>query len=324
MRVKNGEDMQANDFEKILALIKDFDTIIIHRHSSPDGDAIGSQMGLKAVIKENFPTKKVYAVGDNPGRYSFVKDSTPDEIDDETYKEALAILLDMAAPHLVSDERYTLAKSTARIDHHQYVEKFTDTEIVDTSYESCAGLVASLVKEWGLKMPSDGAKALYTGMVTDSGRFRYDSTSANTFKIASYLFEQGFDASDIYQNLYGDELEAIQLRAKFTLRIQLTKNKVGYIYTTLDEVKEYGVSNFTISRGMVNVMAEIKGVNTWVNFTETEEGVLCELRSKTQNVNKIAVKYGGGGHLKASGARVKDREEAMAMLRDLDEMQIEE
>ncbi|MBR5173571.1 MAG: hypothetical protein IKW16_01340 [Clostridia bacterium] len=176
--------------------------------------------------------------------------------------------------------------------------------------------------EWGLVVPSNGAKALFTGMVTDSGRFRYDSTNSRTFRLASYLFEQGFDATDIYTNLYQDDLKMIQLRASFTLRIQLTKNGVAYIYTTRDEVEKLGVSTFTISRGMVNTMGEIKGVNTWVNFTETDEGVLCELRSKTQNINQIAVKYGGGGHIKASGATVKDKAEAMAMLHDLDQMQL--
>ena len=314
--------MAHYDIEKSIELIKQFDTIIIHRHSSPDGDAIGSQIGLRDVLQFNFPEKHIYAVGDAPGRYSFVEDAIMDDIGDETYQGALAILLDMGASHLVSDDRYRLAQKTIRIDHHQYVEKFTDFEIVDTSYESCAGLVAGLCMEWGLAVPSNGAKALFTGMVTDSGRFRYDSTNSRTFRIASFLFEQGFDASDIYTNLYQDDLKMIQLRASFTLRIQLTENNVAYIYTTREQVEEMGVSTFTVSRGMVNTMAEIKGVNTWVNFTETENGVLCELRSKTQNINQIAVKYGGGGHIKASGATVKDKAEAMAMLADLDKMQL--
>ena len=314
--------MAHNDIQKALELINMFDTIIIHRHSSPDGDAIGSQIGLRDVLKHNFPEKRIYAVGDAPGRYAFVEDSIMDDIGDETYHGALAILLDMGASHLVSDNRYTLAQKTIRIDHHQYAETFTDYEIIDSSYESCAGLVAQLCQEWGLIVPSNGAKALFTGMVTDSGRFRYDSTNSRTFRIASFLFEQGFDASDIYTNLYQDDLKMIQLRASFTLRIQLTENGVAYIYTTRDEVEKMGVSTFTVSRGMVNTMAEIKGVNTWVNFTETEDGVLCELRSKTQNINQIAVKYGGGGHIKASGATVKDKSEAMAMLHDLDQMQL--
>ena len=71
---------------------------------------------------------------------------------------------------------------------------------------------------------------------------------------------------------------------------------------------------------MVSTMADIKGVDIWVNFTETDRGVLCELRSSRFNINPIAVKYGGGGHAKASGATVKDRAEAMAMLADLDAM----
>jgi phosphoesterase RecJ-like protein len=68
---------------------------------------------------------------------------------------------------------------------------------------------------------------------------------------------------------------------------------------------------------MVNTMGEIRGVESWVNFTETDEGVLCEIRSNTHNINPIAVKYGGGGHQKASGATLKDREEAMSLLADL-------
>lgn len=314
--------MAHNDIQKAIELINLFDTIIIHRHSSPDGDAIGSQIGLREVLNHNFPDKHIYAVGDAPGRYAFVEDSIMDDIGDETYQGALAILLDMGAAHLVSDNRYTLAQKTIRIDHHQYAETFTDFEIIDTSYESCAGLVTQLCQEWGLVVPSNGAKALYTGMVTDSGRFRYDSTNSRTFRLASFLFEQGFDASDIYTNLYQDDLKMIQLRASFVLRIQLTENRVAYIYTTREEVEKMGVSTFTVSRGMVNTMAEIKGVNTWVNFTETEDGVLCELRSKTQNINQIAVKYGGGGHIKASGTTVKDKAEAMALLNDLDQMQL--
>ena len=108
------------------------------------------------------------------------------------------------------------------------------------------------------------------------------------------------------------------------LKIQLTDKPVAYIYTTREEAESYGVDSFTISRGMVNVMGEIRGVDIWVNFTETEEGVLCELRSGKYNINPIAKKYGGGGHAKASGATVKDRETAMNMLQDLLQLTEEE
>ena len=305
-------------FEKILDAIKAHDTIIIHRHKKPDGDAIGSQVGLKNIILDNFKDKQVYIVGDPAGRYDFVEGSTPDIIDDSVYEGALAIILDTSASHLISDDRYTKAKTTARLDHHIFCEKIAEIEYTDTSFESCCGLVSAFAVNSGLSISSLAAKALYTGMVTDSGRFRYDSTTAQTHYYASKLMEADFSTADIYRSLYSDSFENVRLRATFVLKIKFTDAGVAYIYTTKDEVAALGTDTFTISRGMVGTMSEIKGVDIWVNFTETEEGVLAELRSSKYNINKTAVKYGGGGHEKASGATLKNREEAMAMLADLD------
>ncbi|MBQ7872712.1 MAG: bifunctional oligoribonuclease/PAP phosphatase NrnA [Clostridia bacterium] len=304
-------------YNKIKELIEKYDRIIIHRHSNPDGDAIGSQVGLKHIIKTNYPEKEVYAVGDASKRYGFIEDCATDSIPDEYYNGALAFVLDTSAISLISDERYKTADAIVKMDHHIFTEKYADLELIDTSFESCCGLIGMFAMEAGLKLNPTAAKALYTGMITDSGRFRYDSTSAQTFRVASFLMEQKFNTNDIYSNLYADELHFVQLRAKFVLKITLTDAPVSYIYTTLDEANSYGADTFTISRGMVNTMGDIKGIDIWVNFTETENGVLCELRSNKYNINPVAVKYGGGGHQKASGATVKDRAEAMAMLEDL-------
>ena len=310
-------------FENILKLIKEYDTIIIHRHTKPDGDALGSQVGLKCIIEENFPQKTVFMVGDMTERYAFILDRELDVIDDSIYENALAIVLDTSATHLISDERYKKASATARIDHHLFVEKICDEEVVDTSFESCCGLITYFCKEQNLTLSSTGARALYTGMVTDSGRFRYDSTTAQTFEMASFLMDRSFDTNEIYKSLYSDTLANFQLRAQFALKIQTLENNVAYIYTTKEEVEKLGVDTFTISRGMVGVMGDIKGIDTWVNFTESDEGVLCELRSSRYNVNPVAVKYGGGGHKKASGACIKDKATAMLMLKDLQELKEE-
>ena len=307
-------------FEQILEQIKKHDTIIIHRHTNPDGDALGSQIGLKHIIQDNFPEKTVYVVGDGSRRYGFMDDSVMDIIPDEVYSDALAIVLDTSAKSLICDDRYTIAKTSCRIDHHIFVEKIADIEVTNTTYESCCGLIAEFAYESGLKLSPMSAKSLYTGMVTDSGRFRYDSTTSQTFRLASFIMEQPFSTADIYKNLYSDELKYVQLRAKFALKIQTTDKNVGYIYTTLEEAKSYGVDTFTISRGMVNTMGDIRGIDSWVNFTETEDGVLCEIRSSKYNINQIATKYGGGGHAKASGATLKNREEAMSLLADLNNL----
>ncbi len=307
-------------FEHILKEIQAADTIILHRHKNPDGDAIGSQVGLKHILKDNFPGKKIYAVGDGAGRYSFVEDSIMDEVADETYANALAIVLDTSAKHLISDDRYQTAKRTARIDHHIFVETICQEEVTDTSYESCCGLVTAFAMECGLQVSALAAKALYTGMVTDSGRFRYDATTAQTFRLAAFLMERKFDTNEIFRELYASDFAQLQLKAQFTLKIRFTQKHVAYIYTTKEELTACGADIFSVSRGMVGTMSDIKGVDIWVNFTETDNGVLCELRSSKYNINPVAVQYGGGGHAKASGATVASREIAMQMLRDLDAM----
>lgn len=305
---------------KALDAIKQYDVIVIHRHTSPDGDAMGSQIGLKRIIEHNFPDKQVYAVGDDARRFSFMDGSQMDEISDDVYDGALAIVLDTSAKSLISDDRYKLADLRIRIDHHIFVEDIAEIDIDDTSFESCCGLVTYLAREWELDVPVDAAKALFTGLVTDSGRFRYDSTTPRTFDLASFLLSKGFSATSIYNELYQDDFKNVKLRAEFVTAIRLTDKNVAYIYTDLSRLAQTGMEAQAVSRGMVNCMSEIKGVNTWVNFTECEQGVLCEIRSKNRNINQIAVAHGGGGHLKASGATLKDRQEAQIVLDELDKL----
>ena len=306
-------------FETIIEEIKKHETIILHRHAHPDGDALGSQIGLKALIEDNFPDKKVYAVGDSAGRYAFMEGAVMDEIPDELYNGAFAIVLDSATLELVSDKRFSLAEKTARIDHHIYCETFTDLEIVDTTFESCAGMIVSLAEESGLTLSRRSATAIFTGMVTDSGRFRYDSVSDRTFHLASLLMKEKIDTTALYRELYAEDLSRAQFRASFLQKIRRYKDSsVAYIYNTAEDLEKMGVTDaFSVSRGMVNVMADLKGIDIWVNFTEDHGNVLCELRSSLYNIQPVAVKYGGGGHEKACGADVNDHEMAMQMLEDL-------
>ena len=308
-------------FEKAKKLIEKYDTIIIHRHSNPDGDALGSQIGLREIIRENYPNKTVYIVGDATKRYAFMEGWEPDEIPDETYNGALAIVLDTSAKFMISDTRYTMAAATLRFDHHIYCEDICELDVIDSTFESCCGLLTQFALDCKLKLNALAAKSLFTGMVTDSGRFRYDSANSRTFRLAAALTELPFDPSDVYCELYADDLPMLKLRSEYVLKIQLAGDGVAYIITTKDELhrleSERGVDSFGISRGMVGTMSDIRGVDSWVNFTETDNGVLCELRSKRHNINPIAVKYGGGGHAKASGATVPDLDTAMRMVEDM-------
>lgn len=307
-------------FNALLQAIQDHQTIIIHRHTRPDGDALGSQIGLKHLILHNFPDKQVYIVGDEAGYLSFMDGAEMDYVPDCVYEDALAIILDTSSETLISDERWKRAHVTARMDHHIFQGQIAQVEVTDDSYESCCGLVTQFAMNCGLKLNSAAAQALYTGLVTDSGRFRYDGTTARTFRLAAFLREQEFETEPIFRNLYAETIQSKQRRAQFVLKTRFSPRNVAYIYTTKEELADLKMDTFTASRGMVNTMADLKGVDIWVNFTETDEGILCELRSAGRNVNPIAVKYGGGGHAKACGATVPDRETAMRMLADLDQM----
>lgn len=305
--------------KKLLELISEYDTIIIHRHSRPDGDALGSQLGLKRALLDNFSNKKVYAVGDKSVRYSFIGEI--DEISDETYRGALVFILDSSETSLVSDLRYQKGEKIIKIDHHIKRESFGDLEIINESFESCCGLVADLLIKMNMKISKEAATCLYTGMVTDSGRFRFDSTTPKTFTIASKLLESNIDILDIYNNLYLDDFEMVVLRAKYVLKIKFTEHNVAYIKTTSEELEELNTDFFTVSRSMVNTMAGIKNVDIWVNFTEDKDtGIIVEIRSNKYNINPIAVKYGGGGHAKASGTTVASFEEADKLLKELDDL----
>lgn len=307
-------------YEKIKECIDQYSTIIIHRHSRPDGDALGSQLGLYELIKENYKNKEVYVVGDMTNRFNFLREM--DDIFDEKYHNALVFALDSSDLSLISDQRVKQGAYLIKIDHHIYKETYADYELIDESFESCAGLIADMAIKLNWTINEKAAEYLFLGIVTDSGRFRYDAISSRTFNTVATLLDKGVDFIKIYNKIYSDDLNMVLLRAKFTLKMKFTEHNVAYIKTTDDELKEMNVELFTVSRSMVNTMAGIKDIDIWVNFTEDKanDRVICEIRSSKYNINPIAVKYGGGGHAKASGASVASFEVADKILNELDEL----
>lgn len=304
---------------EVFDLIKRNSKIIIHRHERPDGDALGSQIGLKEAILATFPNYDVKIVGDENKRYSWV--GKMDEVSDEEYKEALVFVVDTGALKLISDNRYSLGRKLVKIDHHIPQDTYGDYVIEDTSYESCCGLIADIIYLSNMKLTDVGARALFIGMVTDSGRFRYSSTNSNTYKIASRLVGYNFETDPIYNTLYMEKLENVKLKAKLITKFQVTNKGVAYLINTKEEIKEYGVGIFDISRGMVNIMAGIENIPVWVNFSEDVSGdIYVEIRSSGLNVNPVATSHGGGGHLQACGCTVHSFEEVYQIIEELNNL----
>lgn len=302
---------------KIYHKIKEYDTIIIHRHTKPDGDALGSQIGLKEAILATFPSKCVKVVGDISERYSWIGDM--DEVEDELYNNALVIVLDTGTERLISDERYNKGDFLIKIDHHYPQGEYGDLAYVETSRESCAGVVAKFLFEKRFKLNDKAASALFTGMVTDSGRFRYSSTNSETYKIASELMKYKIDTEYIYNKIYVDKLANVKLKAKLIDKFVVLESGVAYLINTKEEIKEYNVPIYDVSRGMINIMAGIEEICIWANFSEDENGdIYCELRSNGKNINVVATKYGGGGHLQASGTTVYSFDTVKEIIADLE------
>jgi phosphoesterase RecJ-like protein len=296
--------------------IEEFDQIVIFRHSNPDGDAIGSQLGLKEAILATFPNKTVKAVGDDLGRFSWL--GKMDDTSDDFIKNSLGIVCDSGSEKLIADSRYKQVKFLIKIDHHIPQGDYGDLVLLNTSSESCASILAEFVFEAGFKMTDQAATCFFLGMVTDSGRFRYSQTTTRTFLIASKLMNYQIPTDYIYNKIYTDKLSNVKLKAKLIEKFVVQPNGVAYLKNTVEDLKEYQITIFELSRGMVNIMAGIEEISIWANFCEDyNHDIYCELRSNGANINTVAVKYGGGGHLQASGCSLHSWQEVDCLIEDL-------
>lgn len=308
---------------KIYQKIKEYSTIIIYRHARPDGDALGAQLGLKTLLKDTYPHKHIYAVGDMTERLSWI--GKMDEISDDIYKNALIIVLDTGADYLISDEKWKLGHEVIKIDHHFPQGEYGDYSYIDTQSESTCSIVATLAIQKRYKMSKEAATYLFIGIVTDSGRFRYSSTSDKTLKIAAELLKYNVDTESIYSKIYVEKLKLVKLKAKLIDKFVVDLPGLAYLINTKEEIKELNIDINDISRGMINIMSGIEEITVWANFCEDESGcVFCELRGRDKNVYKIATKYGGGGHVQASGMTLKSQELIPAVIKDLQELAREE
>lgn len=290
-------------FKKILCLIKKYDSIIISRHNRPDLDALGSQLGLKNLILDNFPNKKVYAVGDM-NRPCFLGEM--DEIDDEVYKNSLLILTDVSVSELLPNIPYTLAKEILCIDHHKNDSNIENSiSLYDRSAAAACQIIAEFALSEKLTISNLTAKCLYSGIISDTNRFNF-SLTRKLFETVAQLIDLGFNYSEIYNIMYADKVSNVKMRAYFINKFEVNEYGVAFIKNTADIFEKFQVDIFTISRGMVNVMANLEGIHIWCNFTENPQNgkILCEFRSKEIEILPVAVKYGGGGHALACGATV--------------------
>lgn len=305
--------------QQIIDTIKQYDTIIIHRHVRPDPDAYGSQCGLKEMIQLSFPNKNVYAVGEeDPALHFFAR---MDDIEDTTYEGALVIVCDTANTGRISDQRYDLGDKLIKIDHHPNNDAYGDILWVDTKASSTSELIYELYltgKEQNVfQMNESIARLIYGGIVGDTGRFLFPSASNKTFRYAAELIEYGFDRPKLYEGMYSVGQHIARLRGYVLQNFEMTASGVSSIKITKDILEEYGVAARETSK-LVGTLGDIEGMKSWVFFIEEEDTIRVRIRSKGPVINELAAKYNGGGHPLASGATVSSWEEADRFMEDLE------
>ncbi|WEV45000.1 bifunctional oligoribonuclease/PAP phosphatase NrnA [Streptococcaceae bacterium ESL0687] len=302
---------------EIYKKIKEYDTLIIHRHQKPDPDALGSQVGLKEIIKENFPDKKVYAVGYDEPSLTYLAEM--DQISDDTYDGALVIVCDTANTPRIDDDRWSTGDFLIKIDHHPNDDAYGDIYYVEDTASSASELIADFALTYDLKLNGKSARMLYAGIVGDTGRFLYPSTSSKTMMIASILREEDFDFAGLARRMDSVDLRIAKLQGYLYENLEIDKNGAAQITITQDVLKKYGVSESEVS-AIVGAPGRISSVESWVLFVEQPEGYYrVNLRSKSTVINQIAKRHDGGGHIFASGAKSTSLTENNQIYKELQE-----
>ncbi|MBN2540128.1 MAG: bifunctional oligoribonuclease/PAP phosphatase NrnA, partial [Bacilli bacterium] len=283
-------------------------------------DAYGSQFGLYYALKDFFPDKQFYVIGDTNPLNLFQEF---DIVDEEFARKSLLIILDTVAAQMLDPKTYEHYDKLILIDHHRNdadIDYDLAYQVMDAS--STAEIVADLLLHWEIPITYDSARALYLGIIGDTGRFMYNSTTEKTLYIASKLVGIGINIQELHNSIYLEPKKNKEIKTLFFQRVQYTDNDVAYVKNDKEFINQYGLTSNYVSRGLVNQMAGITEVPIWVNFTEdlNTGNIWCEIRSRGVPVLDVAKKYGGGGHLNACGCTLSQWSDTDKVISDLNEL----
>lgn len=308
--------------EEILQKIKEYDRIMLFRHIRNDGDCVGATKGFKRILQLSFPEKEIYLIDQDTAQYLEFMGPEDEPVPDELYADALAIVIDTATENRISNKKYLLCKDLIKIDHHIPLTNFGSTVWVEEERSSACEMIVDFYHTFRdeLKIDSVAATHLYTGMVTDSGRFKYDGVTGDTLRCAATLLDVGVDTQTLFARLYLEAFEYLKFKAEIYRRMQVTKNGVAYLYVDKAMQDEF---NLTLEQASacVGTLDSIRGCICWMVFidnNDAEGSIRVRLRSRFVHVNPIAEKYRGGGHACACGATVYSVEEMHQLLADAD------
>lgn len=298
--------------------IEKYETIAIFRHVFPDGDALGSQFGLKTWIEANYPSKKVYALGNQNGdTLNFPK---ADMVSDDILLNACAIVVDTANTARIDDERYSTCAFLMKVDHHPVVEEFGDFAYVVSTASATCEILTSLLMSQNLLFPEESATYFYCGLLTDTIQFSIPSVSAKTLHCAAFLADRGVNIADCNHRMFTTSLSEFKFEAFIKNNCQILEGKIAYMIVNKEDYERYQLT-FVQAKDKVIALSKVTEFEMWVLFTQNpnEEGIQYNgsLRSKGIRINDIAAKYHGGGHNLAAGMKKLKRSDIDRLLNEL-------
>lgn len=306
-------------FKKLYTEIKKAKSIVIFRHSNPDGDAFGSANGLAEIIKENFKEKKVLVGGEETNDFTDKFFPSPENISQEIIDNSLVIITDTANTERIDGPRENLENSI-KIDHHPNNEPYGKLFVGDDSYASASEIIVEFAIENELEIPKKAAEYLYVGMVTDTGRFQYNSTNKRTMHMAGELLEVGVNVNRIFSKMYNKSINQIRFNAAIQSKIKLEGN-VAHVILPSGLSKKFDIHYSQASSSVYLLIGASEVKYALFASKDPKTGKYrISLRSKAKPINKIAEQFGGGGHEMASGIKLDSKKQIKEVLEKLKEL----
>lgn len=298
-------------FDDIARLIDEAQTIAICAHTNPDGDALGSQLALKLLIEQRWPSKEVICLlADDDGVpriYRFLAGSET-LVAASSYEGVpdLFVSVDLSTPSRLNNGEAVMRRSHrhAIIDHHPCDNPEADAAVVRPEAAAAGVIIAEFAEHLGIAIDADVAQCLFCAIATDTGRFQYQNADAEAFQVASMLVARGASPSDVSLNVYQSfRLQFLHLKSQVMGRITTFEHgKIAYSYSTIGDLERTGAS-LDESDGLVDVVRSVAGSEVALFIKEIPGGkVRGNLRSKgIHDISGVARALGGGGHRAASG-----------------------
>lgn len=294
--------------DEILKEIQNAESFVILSHESPDGDAIGSSLGMCLAL-QNMGKKAEVIMKEYPANFNFLPGIENIKTEGSMEEYDVAIVVDcpeLKRVNSIFHKYFENAKVKIEFDHHGKNAMFADYNIVDQVSPACAQILVSSFEYLNIEITKDIATCLLTGIITDTGGFKNSGITTETFEFAGWALSKGVNVSNIYrQSMMIITPSKFEMQKMAMDRLEFfADGKIAFTYITKEDDEKVGMEPGDHD-GIVEIGRNIKSVEISIFLHEKEKGFKASLRSNDYvDVSEICMLFGGGGHVKAAGATI--------------------